>query len=155
MRTCTLAHSYIRRNRNDTKLRKSDIRGYYIDRSGESRRVFGPWLVHVENDRRHEKLTLSFEPLLAPFHPQEEKTVSPIQRERDRMPRKLSSILGKQLRCWPTPKLPPSEAFPFNRREFIYLPALSLSLFSKLSKFSSFLVRGNSMFRLKQRRIEK
>lgn len=135
MRTCTLAHSYIRRNRNDTKLRKSDIRGYYIDRSGESRRVFGPWLVHVENDRRHEKLTLSFEPLLAPFHPQEEKTVSPIQRERDRMPRKLSSILGKQLRCWPTPKLPPSEAFPFNRREFIYLPALSLSLFSKLSKF--------------------
>lgn len=89
------------------------------------------------------------------FTPKKRKLFPLSKGKQDRMPRKLSSILGKQLRCWPTPKLPPSEAFPFNRREFIYLPALSLSLFSKLSKFSSFLVRGNSMFRLKQRRIEK
>lgn len=69
------------------------------------------------------------------FTPKKRKLFPLSKGKRDRMPRKLSSILGKQLRCWPTPKLPPSEAFPFNRREFIYLPALSLSLFSKLSKF--------------------
>lgn len=155
MRTCTLAHSYIRRNRNDTKLRKSDIRGYYIDRSEESRRVYSvrgssTWktIDVMKSWRYHSSL---YSPRFTP----KKRKLFPLSKGNgiECLENYHRSSVSNFDAGQPPSFLPPKLFHSIGENSFIC--RLSLSLSSLNSRSSSFLVRGNSMFRLKQRRIEK
>lgn len=133
MRTCTLAHSYIRRNRNDTKLRKSDIRGYYIDRSEPA------CIRSVARPRGKRSTSWKVDAIIRAFT----RPVSPPRRENC-----FPYPKGNRIECLenyhrssvsnfdagqPPSFLPPKLFHSIGENSFIC--RLSLSLFSKLSKF--------------------
>lgn len=133
MRTCTLAHSYIRRNRNDTKLRKSDIRGYYIDRSEPA------CIRSVARPRGKRSTSWKVDAIIRAFT----RPVSPPRRENC-----FPYPKGNGIECLenyhrssvsnfdagqPPSFLPPKLFHSIGENSFIC--RLSLSLFSKLSKF--------------------
>lgn len=135
MRTCTLTHSYIRRNRNDTKLRKSDIRGYYIDRSEESRRVYSvrgssTWktIDVMKSWRYHSSL---YSPRFTP----KKRKLFPLSKGNgiECLENYHRSSVSNFDAGQPPRFLPPKLFHSIGENSFIC--RLSLSLFSKLSKF--------------------